>query len=294
MRGQPVQLLADVRLGGKHHRLLVKPGLVETPDLAKLRHRIAQPFLHRLRLPSRTNVGRLGQSCDFVQSLGEKGGERGSLLPPHGAELRQGLVERAEHFRLRRGEGGLVFLGLLRLDDAAQPKQPVERRRRYIFRPRQRGDGLHEMGEQFAVDPRGHNGAIPRHRQIGVAGAACNHFGDRRADRRVQHVEPRRQAQAEVEPLGIDGLDLPVPMERSGKAGLAGETGHAGNIHGDPESPRRCFTAATAGLSQQRLKIQPGFGRENIEGCVPSEMAANSRRWRPAPSEFSGPRSWGC
>jgi len=69
-----------------------------------------------------------------------------------GAELRQGLVERASISACAAAKAASSSSASCVSMTPRKPKQPVERRRRYIFRPRQRGDGLHEMGEQFAVD----------------------------------------------------------------------------------------------------------------------------------------------
>ena len=62
MRGEPVELLADVGLGGEQDRLLVQPvGIEALRGLEQRRHLLGQPRLDRLRLAAGRCFGARGE-----------------------------------------------------------------------------------------------------------------------------------------------------------------------------------------------------------------------------------------
>ena len=142
------------------------------------------------------------------------------------------LRKASDHRRLDGAALVLALLGVDNLDDALDGEEAVEPRTLRVDAAGQLLDDGEHRRKHLLVDAHLGRRAAALDRQRGIDGAAREHLGGLRPHRRLDGVPARRQAQPQVEPLGIDRFDLPGPGIAGGYALPAGKPGHARQRHG--------------------------------------------------------------
>ena len=130
MGGEPVELLADVGLGGDQHRFLVQPvGIEAVGGLEQDRDLLGDALLDRVGPARRGRLGAADQGRDLVEPRRQDAAERLAFAPAHLDEAVQHRGEACDH----RGFDGaaliLALVGVDDLDDALDGEQMPSSRR---------------------------------------------------------------------------------------------------------------------------------------------------------------------
>ena len=192
-------------------------------------------------LPPGRSLGARGQRGDLVEPRAQHA--RRAPRPRAGAS-RQGSASAVAEARDDRGLGGAAILLALilvdHLDHALEAEDAVDRRRRRLDALGDIAHGGQDRGQHRLVDPHDRRDAGALHRQVRMHGAARERFGGARAQRRLDRIPAGRQAQPQLQPLGVDGFQLPGPDIGARHAVGAREAGHARQRHQtNPASERR-------------------------------------------------------
>jgi len=150
-----------------------------------------------------------------------------ALVAAHFCEFAERRLEALGHGGLRGGAVLLAFVGIGDLDHALDGENAVQPRRLGLDaageRVQRRDHGLEHL--VIDLDDRRHPFALDVERP--VQRAARHHLAGARPQCRLDRVPAGRQAQPQVEPLGVDRADLPRPPIGAGHAVAARKTGHA-------------------------------------------------------------------
>ena len=186
-----------------------------------------QARLDRLRLAAGRGLGLVRQTFDFIHALLQNLPERLAFATAHLDQLGKRLLEAFGRRIARRLVLGLVAFGFGDLDDALDGEQSVDAGRHRIDATGEFARDLHDRGEHVFIDVDGRHRVGALDAEIGVDRAARQHLTSAFLGQGFQFVPAWRQAQAEVKPLGIDGLQFPFERVRPAGAVTPGKAGHA-------------------------------------------------------------------
>ena len=199
-------------LAGEQDRFLVQPVARRTAAEAEQRRDLlGEPRLDRFRLAAGRGFRARRERGDLVEPRRRAGGRALRLrVAPHGEQIGERLIEAGDD----RGFGGAaIFLALVLLGDldhAFEREDTVERRRRRLDRAAQVLHRREHRRQHRLVDAHGGRHAFSFDGEIGVDRAARQLFGCARARRHLDRIPARRQAQAQIEALGVDRFELPA------------------------------------------------------------------------------------
>ena len=141
------------------------------------------------------------------------------------------LIEARKRARAGRVHSRLVILNIGRFKHAAQRQQAVHGRGREPGLDRRGAGGDGDRFERREIDARRSRRPFALRGQGGEAGPPRQRLGEPRTRLGFRPIEGRGHAQADVEALGVDGLELERPAPRAAAAGGAGKSGHAAHRH---------------------------------------------------------------
>ena len=211
-------------------------------------------LLYQLRPACRRRLRARNQRRDLVEPRGEDAAERVALAPAHLDEVGKHLPKACDHRGLDGAALVLALLGVDDIDHAFDVEKPVEPRTLRIDAAGQLLDRSEDRGEHVLIDAHLSRRASPIDGERRIDGAAREHVGGLRAHRRLDGVPARRRAQPQVEPLGIDRLDLPGPGVAGGLAVGAGKPGHTRQCHGQAHDFGGRKMRRTIPMRPRRLK----------------------------------------
>src|ERR1700722_20000444 len=232
MSRQPVEFFADVRLGRQEDRLLMQTVLVEAAAcVEKGGDGLSETGANRLRPAARIVVGGLGQSGDRGQAFIEKGGERRPFGLAHGDESDDRLIQALERAFASGREAHLVLARFAHVDDAAYGEEAVDRWRREAGAFGRLRGGAGERGQRIGVDLDLGDDAFALCAQRRKACPARQRLAQPRSRLALDPVKAWGHPQAQIEPFGVDALDLEDPAIGPVSADRSGEARHTGKAH---------------------------------------------------------------
>ena len=228
MSHEPVELLADVGLGGQEQRFGVEARGIEPRRRAdEGRNGLGEPGAHRFRLAAGRGLRPGNETGDGVEPLGQHIGQRRALAGARRDERIERRLEPGQRGASDFGDLRLAVATLDHLDDAAHRKQPIEAQGPQAFGAGHGFHRRHKRRERRLVEPDFRECRIAVECQGRVAGTAGDATRDAGPCLGFDRVETLGHLQPKIEALGIDRLDFPRPTEWRRAPRRAGEAGHA-------------------------------------------------------------------
>jgi hypothetical protein len=226
---QPVDLLADVGLGGEERRFHVEPRLVERGGrLEQQPHLFGQALADLRRLARWIRFGLQGQRLDGCDVIRQKRAQRLALGLARLDQTGEALFQAIHDHRVDRRPLLFRLDRLGHVEHAAQGKQSVGAGGGRAILLDKAGGKLGHVAQEIFVDDRLHHSAgRAADGQGRLHIAARKALLDRLPDRRFEALEALRQAQAHVDALAVDRLHLPGDRRSLVLGGHAGEACHA-------------------------------------------------------------------
>ncbi len=153
------------------------------------------------------------------------------LLGPGADHSVEGLAEALKHRLGALGGLRLALLGLDQLEHAAHVEQGLGARRAHRRRSAERIDRRQHLPQGDLVEPDLGLAVRALDAQVHGQAAAADAARHCLADARLEPLEPRRQAQPDIEAAPVHRAQLPMPAEEAGGPVRPRKTGHALDGH---------------------------------------------------------------